>query len=116
MEPTGSAAPGDDSRGLPRREVVHGSVSAPRNDGLDNLLPQPGDRLQIALVLAGEAQNEVRAAGAHVFVEPLGDARRRAGVARLVLAQHRRRLAVVSLEKTVELIIGALGVVVEHDV
>src|ERR1051325_1021869 len=52
----------------------------------NNLLPQPGDRLEIALVLAGEAQHEVRAAGAHVFVEPLGDAGRRSRVAHLPLA------------------------------
>ena len=45
-----------------------------RLGGSDNLLPQPGDRLQIALVLASEAQNEVRAAGAQIFVEILGDA------------------------------------------
>src|SRR5579862_8978298 len=72
------------------------------NVGSDNLLPQPCDRLQIALVLASEAKYEVRAAGLHVFIEPLGDARRRAGVAHLALAHLRRRLAVISLEKTVE--------------
>src|ERR1051326_9080765 len=89
---------------------------APRKDDSINLLPQPRDRLEIALVLAGEAQYEMRAAGAHVFVEPLGDPGRGPGVAHLPLAQHRRGLAVVALEEPVELLVRPGDVVVEHDV
>jgi hypothetical protein len=43
--------------------AIIGVDAGSRNDGLNNLLPQPGDRLQMALVLAREAQGEVRAAG-----------------------------------------------------
>src|SRR5262249_24260607 len=82
----------------------------------NNLLPQARDRLQVLLVLAGESQHEMLAAVAHVVVEPVGEARRRPGVAHLALAQDRRRLAVVALEKTVELIVGSGGVVAEQDV
>src|SRR5262249_8527198 len=71
---------------------------APRNDDSNNLLPDPRDRFEVALVLAGEAQHEMRAAGAHVFVEPFGDARCGPGVAHLPFAQHRGRLAVIAFE------------------
>src|SRR6516225_3188452 len=81
-----------------------------------DFLPYPRDRLEIPLVLAGEAQHEVRAARAHVLVEPLGDARHGPRVAHLPLAHHRRHLAVIALEETVELAVGAGDIVVEHDV
>src|SRR6266849_4348099 len=68
------------------------------------------------LVVANEAQHEMRAAGGHVTFEEFGDPADRPGIAGLALAHHRRGLSVVALEIIVEPGTGALGVLVEADV
>ena len=61
-----------------------------------------GQRLQVPLVFAGEAQHQVAGAGLRVSGQPGGDARRRSGVADLAPPQYFRRLSVVALQERVQ--------------
>src|SRR5258708_39546833 len=72
-------------------------------------------RLEMTLVIAGKAQNEVRGAGIGIGLDPGGGRGARAGEALLPLARLQRIDAVILLQIGVEPVVGAFGIVVYRE-
>ena len=73
-----------------------------------------GEDLEIALMIAGKAHDQLRGAGIRIALEVISHSGGRSAIVGLPAAERRRRLAIVILEKSVDLLLDSSHFLVDR--